>query len=156
MLDWILKKGFKPRSMLDMGCGSGILAMAYTKITHGKAVGVDLDPASVEIAQSNIRANGLGASMRVALGNGYNSPLVRQHKPYDLIMANIFAGPLCEMANDLKKHLKPEGVAILSGLLKHQANRVISAHRMQGLRLIRHTKLGEWSILAFKHPSKAE
>lgn len=148
MLDWMLKRGFKPRSMLDMGCGSGILAMAYAKTTRGRAVGVDLDPASVEIAKANIRANGLGSWMRVALGNGYKTPLVRQNKPYDLIMANIFAGPLCKMAYDLKKHLNPGGMVILSGLLTHQANGVIAAHRMQGLRLIRHMKLGEWSVLA--------
>jgi ribosomal protein L11 methyltransferase len=164
MLDWMLKRRshgcaplaqsayqargvVAPPIMLDMGCGSGILAMAYSKTAHGKAIGVDLDAASVEIAKSNIQANGLAGFMRVALGNGYKAPLVRQHKPYDLIMANIFAGPLCKMARDLKKHLKPGGMAILSGLLTHQANHVIAAHRMQGLRLVRHIKIGEWSIL---------
>ncbi len=143
-------------SMLDMGCGSGILAMAYVKATHGKAVGVDLDMDSVEIAKGNIRANGLRPHMRVELGNGYQSPLVRDNKPYDLIMANIFAGPLCKMAYSLKQHLKPNGVVILSGLLNHQANRVIAAHRMQGLHLIRHMKLGEWSVLALTLSSQAE
>jgi ribosomal protein L11 methyltransferase len=151
MLDWVLKRGGVPQSrdltMLDMGCGSGILAMGFSKATHGKAIGVDLDPDSVIIAGNNIRANGLRDRMRVALGNGYNAPLVRRHKPYDLIMANIFAGPLCRMAYDLGRHLKPGGVAILSGLLTSQANRVIAAHRRQGLRLVRHMKLGEWSVL---------
>ena len=156
MLDWLLRKGPKPRSMLDMGCGTGILAMAYAKATHGRAVGVDLDPDSVEIAKGNIRANGLRESMRVALGNGYLTPLVKHKKPYDLIMANIFAGPLCRMAYALKQHLKPGGMVILSGLLTHQANRVIAAHRMQGLRLARHIKIGEWSVLALRRPSKAE
>jgi len=94
--------------------------------------------------------------MRAAHGNGYHAPLVRQAAPYDLIMANIFAGPLCRMAHQLKNHLRPDGVAILSGILTHQANRVMAAHRMQGLRLIRRLTLGEWSVLAFVRPAKAE
>ena len=157
MLDWLLKRSARtPANMLDMGCGSGILAMAYVKATHGHAVGVDLDPDSVLIAKENIRANGLRQNMRVELGNGYHSGLVQNNKPYDLIMANIFAGPLCKMAYQLKQHLKPNGTAILSGLLTYQANRVIAAHRMQGLRLIKHIKLGEWSVLALQRPLRAE
>lgn len=169
MLDWLLKRGSiglpSPRgrgwggesaTMLDMGCGSGILAMAYAKAARGRAAGVDLDAASVEIAKNNIRVNGLQGYMRVALGNGYRTPLVTQAAPYDLIMANIFAGPLCRMAYDLRKHLKLGGMAILSGLLTHQANRVIAAHRMQGLRLIKHMKLGEWSVLALRRATRAE
>lgn len=157
MLDWTLKqrRAVAPNIMLDMGCGSGILAMAFAKATHGQAVGVDLDPDSVKIAHENIRANGLRLKMRVALGNGYKAALVRQKKPFDLIMANIFAGPLCEMAYSLKQHLNLGGMVILSGLLTHQANRVIAAHRMQGLRLVKHMKIGEWSVLALQRPTRA-
>lgn len=152
MLDWILKSGFHPRNLLDMGCGSGILAMAFAKATHGRAIGIDLDEDSVAIAKDNIRANGLREYLRAALGNGYRSSIVRLNKPYDLIMANIFAGPLCRMAHDLKQHVQPGGMAILSGLLTCQSNQVIAAHRMQGLRLLRHMKLGEWSVLALIRP----
>ena len=157
MLDWLLKReSITPRNLLDVGCGSGILAMAYCKATHGVAVGIDLDADSVKIAENNIRANGLRLHMRAALGNGYQAPLTQRRKPYDLIMANIFAGPLCKMAYDLKNHLAPGGTAILSGLLTRQANAVIAAHRMQGLRLIRHMKIGEWSVLALRRPGRAE
>lgn len=148
MLDWLLKKHRAPTNMLDMGCGSGILAMAFVKATHGQAAGVDLDPQSVKIAEENIRANGLRLNMRVALGNGYKASLVQQKKPFDLIMANIFARPLCHMAYNLKQHLRPGGWVILSGLLTHQANSVIAAHRTQGLHLVKHIKIGEWSVLA--------
>jgi ribosomal protein L11 methyltransferase len=154
LLDGLLKRGFKPGSMLDMGCGSGILAMACAKACHRRAAGVDLDQDSVEIAKNNIRANGLRDYVRIARGNGYHTPLARHEAPYDLIMANIFAGPLCRMAYDLKRHLCPGGMAILSGLLTPQANRVIAAHRMQGLRLVRHMRVGEWSVLAFRRLSR--
>lgn len=156
MLDWWLKnetlqarRAIAFRNMADIGCGSGILAMAYCTATHGRAFGVDLDADSVRIARDNIRANGLRAQMRAELGNGYRAATLRANSPYDLIMANIFAGPLCKLAYDLKKNLRHGGTAILSGLLTHQANRVISAHRMQGLALLRHIRLGEWSVLAF-------
>lgn len=160
MLDSILKKHKKsgPRSrdrMLDVGCGTGILAMAYAKTTRGRAIGIELDPASVEIAKNNGRVNGMQQHMRVAFGNGYQANLVRRNAPYDVIMANIFAGPLCAMAHDLARNLKPGGTAIVSGLLTHQANRVIAAHRMQGLYVQKHLKLGEWSVLALRRPSQA-
>jgi ribosomal protein L11 methyltransferase len=155
MLDWLLKRN-APANMLDVGCGTGILAMAFSKTTRKRAIGIDLDPDSVAIARNNIRVNGLGSCMRVALGNGYRSPMIKGHAPYDLIMANIFAGPLCRMAYDLKRHLKPGGMAILSGLLTRQANAVIAAHRMQRLYLVKHIKIGEWSVLALTYPSRAE
>ncbi len=149
MLEKVLRRvqGNALRQMLDMGCGSGILAMACAQATRGKAIAVDLDPDSVEIAQGNVRANGLGAFVHVAQSRGYTASIVKENAPYDLIMANIFARPLCEMAKDLRRCLLPGGYAILSGLLNHQANAVLAAHRQQGLFLVERMTLGEWSIL---------
>ncbi len=155
VLDQLLKQK-APQRTLDMGCGSGILAMAYARATHGKAVAVDLDPESVLIAGGNAQANGLQSFVRIGLSNGYRAASVRENAPYDLILANIFAGPLCRMAKDLKRHLKPGGTAILSGLLNHQANAVLAAHRMQGLRLIRRLRIGEWAVLALQRPARAQ
>ena len=155
MLDQILKSGFRPQHMADIGCGSGILAMACVQASRGRAVGVDLDPDSVQIARNNARTNGLGQNIRIGQGRGYALPPIRRNAPYDLIMANIFARPLAHMAADLKKHLRPGGIAILSGLLTTQANFVIAAHRMQSLALIEHRKIGEWSVLALRRLSKA-
>lgn len=155
MLDRLLKRR-TPRRMLDMGCGSGILAMAFARETRRRAVGVDIDADSVAVARENTRINGLQPYLRVARGNGYNAVLVRQYAPYDLIMANIFAGPLARMAKDLKRHLKPGGVAILAGLLNTQANRVLTAHHMQGLRVIRKLTLDEWTILALQRGYEAK
>lgn len=151
MLDKILRhSAFSLRGMLDIGCGSGILAMAFAQAARCPAVAVDLDPDSVVIARNNARANGLDDLVAVARSRGYLSPLIKKNAPYDLIMANIFARPLCEMAKDLGRHLAPGGVAILSGILNHQANAVLSAHRQQGLFLLNHLKLCEWSVLVLQ------
>ena len=154
LLDGLLRKeSFAPRQMLDMGCGSGILAMAWAqerKGRRGRAVAVDLDPESVVVSRGNVRINGLQSKIKVGMSRGYTSGLVQQNGPYDLIMANIFAGPLSHMAADLRQHLKKGGYVILSGLLSYQANRVISAHRMQGLKLEKRLNLGEWVILLLR------
>ena len=153
MLDKVLKAGFCPNSMADIGCGSGILAMAYARAMEGTAVGVDLDAESAIIAAKNVRANGLGRKVRICCGNGYTAPLIKKATPFDLIMANIFADPLCEMAKDLRSNLSPGGRAILSGILKSQAKKVVLAHRKQGLMLIEHKTIGEWSVLLLKRPT---
>ncbi len=157
LLDKLLKKHPEAKNwtMLDMGCGSGILAMAFAKATQGKALGVDRDAPSVKIARANARINGVAGRARFIVSEGYAAPLVREKGRYDLIMANIFADPLCAMAKDLKRHLKSGGHAILSGLLNSQAEAVIAAHEKQGLSLVKRMKLGEWSVLAFQAPSKA-
>jgi ribosomal protein L11 methyltransferase len=155
LLDKILKSGKKPKRIVDIGCGSGILAMGAIQSTRGLAVAVDLDPDSVQIALSNVRKNGLGRHIMVGLSRGYGASLVRRHAPYDLIMANIFAKPLSQIAKDLKQNLRSGGIAILSGLLTSQANMVIAAHKMQGLALLEHMKIGEWSVLALERLNRA-
>jgi ribosomal protein L11 methyltransferase len=149
VLEWLLKSGFSPERMLDMGCGSGILAMAAAKASQCCAVAIDCDPDSVCIAKENARANGLSKTIQVSAGRGYAGTLLRQNAPYDLIMANIFARPLAQMAKDLKNNLRPGGVAILSGFLIPQVNLVTSAHRMQNLYPIKILRLGEWAAIAF-------
>lgn len=154
-LDRLLKNETLPQplSMLDMGCGSGILAMAFAKaLTNGHALGVDMDEFSVTIANENAMINGVADRIAFIVGMGYAPQPVAQGAPYDLIMANIFADPLCEMAGDLKNHLKVGGYAILSGLLTTQADAVIAAHLAQGLTLLDHQTLGEWSVLALGRP----
>ena len=154
-LDALLKKKPAIGKMLDMGCGSGILAMAFVKATRSKAVAADIDADSVVISRGNAKANGLGENMRIVPSFGYRARAVHKGAPYGLIMSNIFAGPLSHMAKDLKKHLRPGGYVILAGLLNHQANRVLAAHRMQKLYLVRRLTIGEWSILALRRRESA-
>ena len=153
ILNQILKQRHDLHHALDVGCGSGILAMGFTKASHGKAVAVDLDPVSVSIARNNRNINGLRAHISIGPGRGYTAHRVKKNMPYDLIMSNIFATPLAHMAKDLKRNLRPDGIVILAGLLNSQANRVLSAHRLQGLYLLKRMIIGEWSILVLG-PSK--
>lgn len=139
-------------SMLDMGCGSGILAMAFVKATGGQALGVDMDELSVAIAQDNAANNHVHKNAQFEISLGYALPLIQRRAPYDLIMANIFADPLCAMAGEMKDHMKKGGYAILSGLLNTQADDVILAHQSQGLELIERKTLGEWTVLELRRP----
>lgn len=132
---------------LDMGCGSGILAMAMAKTWRRPVVAVDIDPEAVRVTHGNARANGVAHLVRVAGGNGYKTPLARRGRPYDVVAANILARPLARMAPDLRRALRRGGVAVLSGLLVRQERHVLAAHRAQRLRLVRRLHLDGWSTL---------
>jgi len=135
------------RRVLDVGCGSGILAIASAKCWPAAVLAVDNDPDAVAVAKENATRNGVGHRVRTAQSDGYRSREVRAGAPYDLILANILADPLCEMARDLARHLAPGGTAILAGLFDRQAPRVIGVHRAAGLRLRARLDLNIWTTL---------
>ncbi len=130
---------------LDMGCGTGILALAMAKLWRAPVLAVDNDPDAVRLTGENASINRVQDLVRAELGDGYDCPAVGEGAPYDLITANILAGPLCLMAPDTIRNLAPGGIAVLSGLLGDQAQDVIESHG--ALRLLRHIRLGEWSVL---------
>lgn len=150
-----LARGWRPRRVLDMGTGSGILAIAAAKLLGVEVLGVDIDPWSVRVAGQNARLNGVGTRVRAVLSPGWHGRAVRAGAPYDLVFANILARPLCAMARDLTSHLAPGGRAILSGLLASQARTVLAAHRRQGLRLEGSVREGAWTTLAVRKPGRA-
>ena len=123
----------RPRRILDLGTGSGILAMAAARLLHRPVLATDIEPWSVRVAQQNATLNRLGRLVRLRLADGWRDPAVRAGAPYDLVFANILARPLCLMARHLAAHLAPGGTAILSGLLQTQARAVTAAHRRCGL-----------------------
>jgi len=135
---------------LDMGCGSGILAFAMARLWKKPVAAVDIDALSVEIAAENAVLNRVDRFVRFQAGNGYGTGLVRRTGPYDLIAANILARPLARMSKDLRRWLNPGGTAVLSGLLTRQEPLVLNAHRMQGLRLVRRYRIGDWSTLVLR------
>lgn len=146
-----IAKSRRADRVLDMGCGSGVLAMAAARLWRTRIVGVDNDPVSVRVARENARVNDLGqAGLRFVAGDGYRPPLLRRAGPFDLILANILAPPLITMAGDLARHLAPGGRAVLAGLLITQERAVLARHRNFGLVLDRRLHLGEWSILTLK------
>lgn len=140
----------RPRRMLDLGTGSGILAMAAAKLLRRPVLATDIEPWSVRVAGQNATMNGVGRLVRPVLADGWRSRVVREGAPYDLVLANILARPLCRMARDLSAHLAAGGTAILSGLLKSQARSVLAAHRRQGLRLERVVQDGTWTTLILR------
>lgn len=130
---------------LDMGCGSGILAMAIAKLWACPVLAVDNDADSIRVAAENAELNGVSASIRTVCGDGYKTAAVGEAGPFDLIVANILAEPLSAMAPELKNALAPGGVALLSGLLIEQEEGVLASHAP--LRLIRHIHLNGWATL---------
>lgn len=141
----------KPRRVLDLGTGSGILAMAAAKALRRSVLATDIEPWSVRVAGENARRNGVGRLVRPVLADGWRSRYVRGGH-YGLVFANILARPLCRMARALSAHLKPGGTAILSGLLHSQANMVLQAHRRCGLVLHRAIQDGAWTTLVVRKP----
>ncbi|MGE3295638.1 MAG: 50S ribosomal protein L11 methyltransferase, partial [Geminicoccaceae bacterium] len=135
------------RRVLDVGCGSGVLAIAAAKCWPARVLAVDNDPIAVRVARENVALNGVAEHVRVELGEGYGHPFVRRLRPFDLVLANILADPLIELAPTLARHLAPAGHAVLSGLLDRQAEAVIAAHRREGLELVDRADQGPWAAL---------
>jgi ribosomal protein L11 methyltransferase len=145
-LDSVIRR--RPRRILDLGTGSGILAMAAAALLHRPVLATDIEPWSVRVTRENAAQNGLTRLVRPKLANGWRDPGVRG--PFDLVFANILARPLCGMAKHLALNLAPGGTAILAGLLANQARWVLAAHRRQGLRLERLVPQGTWTTIVLR------
>lgn len=139
------RKRPQARRILDMGCGTAILAIGAARLwKHATITACDNDAVAVEVSQINIRANSIRA--RAFRSDGYRDRKLCG-KQYDVIMANILARPLMRMAKDATRALAPGGSLILSGLLNSQEAMVLAAHRMQGLYLKKRLRRGRWSVL---------
>jgi ribosomal protein L11 methyltransferase len=140
----------RPRNVLDLGTGSGILAMAAASLLHRPVLGTDIDPWSVRVARENAALNGLSKRSRYLRADGWLSPVLRKHGPYDLVFANILARPLTQMAKSLAVQLRPGGTVILAGLLTTQVRMVLAAHRRVGLILERMVHEDRWTTLVVR------
>ena len=150
-LEHLARRG-RWRRVLDLGCGSGILAIAAAKLWPARVLATDNDPVAVAVGRENAAKNGVEHRTGWLQSEGYGNPLVRARAPFDVILANILADPLCELARGTARHLAPGGSTVLSGLLDRQAARVIEAHRSAGLRLRREITLGIWTTLVLAKP----
>ena len=136
----------------DIGCGSGILAMAAAKWNPDAAVvAVDNDPKAIETTLENTERNAVAAAITCGVSDGYQAPVVQADAPYGMILANILPGPLIDMAADAVAALAPDGVLILSGLLEDQQDRVIEAHAAHGLDCTDRIIVAGWTALVFRH-----
>ena len=137
---------------LDLGTGSGVLAIALAKTLHTNVLASDIDPLATRIAAENARHNNVGNRVRVIAAAGMDHPEIRARAPYDLIVANILAGPLIRLAPQIAPALAPGGTLVLSGLLPRQRGRVVAAYGAQGIRLVRAEKHDGWAVLDLYRP----
>jgi ribosomal protein L11 methyltransferase len=135
------------RRVLDMGCGTGILAIAAAKTWRGTVLGRDIDAEAARVARRNARANGVARHIAVRQGAGYGDRWLERAAPFDLVLANILARPIIEMSRGLARVLAGGGVAVLSGLLQRHEAAVLAAHRRVGLHLERRVVVDGWSTL---------
>jgi ribosomal protein L11 methyltransferase len=138
------------RRVLDLGCGSGILAMAAARCWPARVLASDNDPVAVRVAAENVARNGLADRVRLVLAEGLDHPATGRAAPFDLVLANILADPLIELAPALSRHLAPGGWAVLSGLLDRQAGAVRAACRRAGLRAVDEIGDGPWRALLLR------
>lgn len=134
--------------VLDLGCGSGVLAIAASRaLPHARLIASDIDPIATDVARANIRANGAGRRIEVVTSVGFDHPKLRPPMSYDLIIANILAAPLIMLAPKMRQALQADGTVILSGLLATQAAEVIAAYRAQGFVVLARRDIAGWSTL---------
>jgi ribosomal protein L11 methyltransferase len=146
-LDRLAEQGFVGRSVLDLGCGTAVLAMAAARIWPGVMLASDIDAVAIEVAEVNVAANGLSGRVRCVEAEGLDHPQLQAAAPFDLIFANILKGPLVALAPAITESLAPGGRVILSGLLNEQAEEVIAVYSGLGNSLEDHAEIGDWSTL---------
>jgi ribosomal protein L11 methyltransferase len=145
-LDALLKRAGTPR-ILDLGTGSGVLAIAAAKAWRRGIIASDIDPIAIEVARANTQQNGVASLVGLVRAAGTTASRIKAHAPYDLVTANILLRPLVRLAAPLRRLLAPNARIILSGLLAPQANAALAAYRAQGLVLEHRITLENWTTL---------
>jgi ribosomal protein L11 methyltransferase len=147
-----LSKKRRFANVLDLGCGTGLLAIGAAKLWRRPVLASDIDVVAVEVTRENAAANGEAPLIRALTADGLTHPVLAKQAPYDLIIANILASPLTKLAPEIARALAPGGMAILSGLLQWQENLVVSFYRPHGLILRGTRRDGVWSALTLERP----
>jgi ribosomal protein L11 methyltransferase len=151
-LDRLEREGARFRNIADIGTGTGLLAFAALALwPEARCIATDIDAVAIDVARDNAAINGVRLGMQagellMAVADGMDSPLLASRAPFDLIIANILAGPLIELAPNFTKALAPGGTVILAGVLDTQADGVIAAYQNLGLSLADRGS-GEWPVL---------
>jgi ribosomal protein L11 methyltransferase len=140
--------------VLDLGCGTGLLAISAARLWRKHLLASDIDPIAVAVARENAIANRAAPFIRAVVADGLDSPALAAGAPYDLMVANILAGPLTRLAPAMSRALSRNGVLVLSGLLQWQENLVLSFYRPHGLFLRERRRDGAWSALLLERPER--
>lgn len=147
-LDRLADDGFHGKRVVDIGCGTAVLAMAAAAIWPEAALASDIDAQAVEVAEANLRANGMQSRVGVVEAAGFDHAALTG--PFDLIFANILKGPLVALAPDLTARLEDGGFAILSGILNEQADDVVAVYTQLGNSLAHRAEIGDWTTLTLQ------
>jgi ribosomal protein L11 methyltransferase len=153
MLDAMRRRGLRVDNLIDLGTGTGLLAFAALHLwPRAYATATDIDAVAIEVTADNALANGVATGLgmgrlALAVADGTRDALVQRRAPYDLVIANILAGPLIDLSADISALAAPKSQLVLAGLLSTQAGAVARAYRRQGYRLAERITLGDWAIL---------
>lgn len=142
----------RPRAVLDIGTGTGVLAIAAARRFHVGVRAGDTDPIAIATTRANARRNGAASLLRAVRARGIDHPALKGGAPYDLVTANILAAPLAKLAPALAQVLAPGGEIILSGLLPPDVQAVVSAYRTQKLALVGRLDIEGWATLLMRRP----
>ncbi|WP_372886916.1 50S ribosomal protein L11 methyltransferase [Shimia sp.] len=146
-LDRLADQGVVGRNVADIGCGTAVLAMAAARIWPDPVLASDIDQVAVDVAEANVRANGLEGRVACVEAAGFDHETLAARAPFDLIFANILKAPLIALAPEMGANIAPGGHAILSGILNEQADEVVAAYDAQGFGVHTREEIGEWTTL---------
>ncbi|MEQ6248663.1 50S ribosomal protein L11 methyltransferase [Sulfitobacter sp. HNIBRBA3233] len=149
-LDHLANDGFVGRRVVDIGCGTAVLAMGAARIWDDPVLASDIDEVAVEVAAANVAANGLEGRVSCVEAAGFDHPALAAAAPFDLVFANILKGPLVALAPDMADALDADGFAILSGILNEQADEVIEVYARSGINLHHRESIGDWTTLTLR------
>ena len=152
-IDDLAKKVYFGR-VLDIGTGTGVLAIAAARAWRARVIASDLDPVAEKTARENVRKNCARAHVKTITANGLAHPLIRVNGPYDLVIANILATPLIALSHGIARVLRPDGIIILSGITRKQAGRVAAAYGAVGFTRLRQFTICDWVTLTLRRTSR--
>lgn len=149
-LEQLITDGFKAKNVIDVGCGTAVLAMAAARIFSANVIASDIDSVAHSVAKMNILANGLDRNIQCFEASGFAHEQIKTKNPFDLIFANILLAPLLAIATDISKYSLSGGYVVLSGILSEQAELVVNKYTGVGFSLSNKIEIGEWVTIIFR------
>ena len=149
-LEQLITDGFKAKNVIDVGCGTAVLAMAAARIFSANVIASDIDSVAHSVAKMNILANGLDRNIQCFEASGFAHEQIKTKNPFDLIFANILLAPLLSIATDISKYSLSGGYVVLSGILSEQAELVVNKYTGVGFSLSNQIEIGEWVTIIFR------
>ena len=146
-LDRLVDQGFEGVNVADIGCGTAVLAMAAARVWAQPVIASDIDEVAVDVARSNVVANGLSDLVTCVEAAGFDHDDIKAKSPFDLVFANILKGPLIALAPEMSVQVRAGGYAILSGILNEQADDVLSVYAQSGFNLAHRDETVDWTTL---------